>query len=140
MTMSCKTYSFPKKFRLLKRFEFRRMLYGSERRIGKFFVVDVKKNFLLHSRLGITVTKKFGKSHDRNRFKRLVRESFRLSKNSLLVGYDFNVRPRSTAGGASLHAIINELVQLIGEESDSKRSVRGATRTQPSPKKSCRNN
>lgn len=40
------------------------------------------------------MTKKFGKSHDRNRFKRLVREAFRLSKERLLEFVDLVIRPK----------------------------------------------
>ena len=42
------------------------------------------KNNLEHPRLGLTVAKKHLKrAHDRNRIKRLVRESFRLSQHNL---------------------------------------------------------
>lgn len=43
-----------------------------------------RKNNLEHPRLGLTVAKKHLKrAHDRNRIKRLVRESFRLSQHNL---------------------------------------------------------
>lgn len=48
-----------------------------------------------HARLGISVAKrKIRKAVDRNRFKRLVREAFRLSKTQLPPGVDFVVVPR----------------------------------------------
>ncbi|BFU60130.1 ribonuclease P protein component [Rodentibacter sp. JRC1] len=48
-----------------------------------------RKNNLEHPRLGLTVAKKHLKrAHDRNRIKRLVRESFRLSQHHL-PAYDF---------------------------------------------------
>lgn len=48
-----------------------------------------RQNNLVHPRLGLTVAKKHLKrAHDRNRIKRLVRESFRLSQHRL-PAYDF---------------------------------------------------
>lgn len=57
-----------------------------------------KKNDCAHARLGITVTKKFGDSHKRNRFKRFVREGFRLSGRLKSLGVDLHVRPKGKEG------------------------------------------
>lgn len=45
------------------------------------------------TRLGITVTRRFGDAHRRNRFKRIVREAFRLSYKEMMSGVDLNIRP-----------------------------------------------
>jgi ribonuclease P protein component len=52
-----------------------------------FFVV-AKPNGLAFNRLGVTATKKVGKSVVRNRFKRLAREFFRLNQASWPSGFD----------------------------------------------------
>lgn len=44
------------------------------------FVIKYAFNDLGWSRVGIIVSRRFGKAHVRNRFKRYVRESFRLNK------------------------------------------------------------
>jgi ribonuclease P protein component len=60
-----------------------------------FFVVHAVENGLPYTRLGLSVgRRKIRKAHDRNRFKRIVREVFRLSKPRLPTGLDLVVVPR----------------------------------------------
>jgi ribonuclease P protein component len=78
------SFSFPKEARLLKRAEFLRVYENGKRFEGRFMTVFILPNDLKLHRAGITATKKaIGKAHDRNRAKRLLRESFRLSKGEL---------------------------------------------------------
>ncbi|HKA05772.1 MAG TPA: ribonuclease P protein component [Gemmataceae bacterium] len=57
-------------------------------------VVYVRENSLSHSRLGLSVSKKFGTAVRRNRIRRLLREAYRLEKADLSTGYDFVLIPR----------------------------------------------
>jgi len=57
-----------------------------------------RRTSLAFLRLGITVSKKQGDSVKRNRFKRLVREAFRLFRPQDIGGIDLNVRPRGRCG------------------------------------------
>ncbi|MEP6904278.1 MAG: ribonuclease P protein component [Actinomycetota bacterium] len=74
----------PKEARLLKRADFLRVYEHGKRFEGRFMTVFILPASGDKHRVGITATKKaIGKAHDRNRAKRLLRESFRLSRAEL---------------------------------------------------------
>ncbi len=85
---------FPRSFRLLKGSQFQAISNKSNTFYGKALYITWKENTLSHARLGITVTKKFGDAHLRNRFKRLTREGFRLQRARMELGLDIHVRPK----------------------------------------------
>lgn len=51
-------------------------------------------NGLPHARLGLSVSRKVGNAVFRNRWKRLLREAFRLMRDRLPVGLDLVIVPR----------------------------------------------
>ena len=87
------SFSFPKEARLLKRAEFLRVYDQGKRFDGRYMTVFILPNVVGRHRAGITATKKGvgNKAHDRNRAKRLLRESFRLSRVELdAIGEKFD--------------------------------------------------
>ncbi|MBC7713491.1 MAG: ribonuclease P protein component [Rhizobacter sp.] len=76
--------SFEKKFRLLSASDFSELKVGSSSYKKASLIIYYKKNSFNQSRIGLSVPKKIGKSHDRNRLKRLMREFFRTSDYKFL--------------------------------------------------------
>lgn len=93
------------------------MLKSHKKYVGKFLAIDVRFNNSPVTRLGITVSKKFGDAHRRNRFKRLVREAFRLNYTALEAGVDLNIRPRFSAQSAALEDVQAELLKFLAKVS-----------------------
>ncbi|WP_213357455.1 ribonuclease P protein component [Chlamydiifrater phoenicopteri] len=106
------SFSLPKKFRILKRKQF---LYTQRQgtcfrgRQALFYVTLSKKS---SARLGITVSKKFGKAVARNSFKRKVREAFRHSRPSL-PSCSIVVMPQSSSVMPSVQSLFDDFLNCI---------------------------
>ena len=74
-------FDFKRTYRLLKKAEFDQVFECAKKLGTHDFIVLYKKNQFNHARLGFAIAKKtIAKAHDRNRIKRLIRESFRKTK------------------------------------------------------------
>jgi ribonuclease P protein component len=106
-------YRFPKTVRLRKRYQYQRMTKPDTRYVGRWIILDVKANSFSFTRLGITVSRRYGKAVQRNRFKRIVRETFRMNQAQLHPGLDINIKPRSAALKATPENIQTDLLHFL---------------------------
>ncbi len=67
----------------------------------------------LKNRLGITASRKVNSSVQRNRLKRLLRESYRQLEDQTVPGYDIILVARQTADEPNLHTILPEVQRLV---------------------------
>ncbi|HEY1785147.1 MAG TPA: ribonuclease P protein component [Pirellulales bacterium] len=75
-------------------------------------IVYAAANGLPHPRLGLSVSRKVGGAVIRNRWKRLLREAFRLSRTALPAGVDLIVIPRAAKAIPTLDQLQASLVRL----------------------------
>jgi len=100
--------------RLTKALEFQRAFDRRRTASDSVLIVYAVENGLEYARLGLSVgRRKIPKATARNRFKRLVREAFRLNKEKVPRGVDLVVVPRDPA--PRFTSVQASLVRLAGE-------------------------
>ena len=88
---------FPKSARLLKSAQFDRVMKRRQSASDGLIVLYATLNDCQHSRLGLIVSRKCGNAVVRNRWKRMIREAFRLELPNLPQSLDVVVLPRRGA-------------------------------------------
>jgi ribonuclease P protein component len=103
---------FPAHLRLKKPADFK-AVYDRKKSAGdELLIVYAAENGLPHPRLGVSVSRKVGGAVVRNRYKRLFREAFRLTRPDLPAGVDLVLIPRPQAGEPTLERLKASLVKL----------------------------
>ena len=101
--------------RLRKRSEFERVYAERFSRGNRYMVVYIVPNNLAHSRLGLSVSKKVGRSVVRNRVKRHLREAFRLNKHLLRPAQDVVAIARRPLVELPSKETANQFINLLGK-------------------------
>lgn len=106
---------FPKQIRLRTKKEYQYLTRTGTRIFGNLIVMDYRIGLHSTTKLGITVSKKYGKAHMRNRFKRVIREAYRSSYAEIPPYLEVNIFPRLPATKISRDAIVSELRTLLSK-------------------------
>lgn len=104
-----------KEERIRKNSEFRTVYRKGKSFSNHLLVLYVFKNYknVNIDRIGISVSKKVGKSVIRSRVKRLINESYRLNNKSLKKGYDFVFIARNACKEKSYKEVQSSLINLF---------------------------
>ena len=87
-------------------------LYHTKGVADGYLVLYARKNRTDSNRVGITVSKKLGKAHIRNRTRRRIREVYRLNEESFQPGWDIVVVARSKAVDAEFSRLTRSFLSL----------------------------
>lgn len=82
-----------------------RRLYRTAGQGNGYLVLYARRNRTEGNRVGITVSKKLGKAHIRNRVRRRLREIYRTHEEAFLPGWDIVVVARSKAVDADFQKL-----------------------------------
>jgi ribonuclease P protein component len=105
---------FPKSARVLRRSHFSHLMKQGRHISGCEIRVDYRRQSKsLSPKLGITVSRRYGKAHERNRFKRVVREAFRELYRSLPQDLELHVSPKKQRPDLTMGAILLDLKGLL---------------------------
>lgn len=99
---------------LKKNYEFKRVFKRGRFFVGKHITIYVLENKSDFNKLGVAVGKAVGKSVKRNRFKRLIRESYRLHEPFLKKGFDIVCVARKCETIPSFSEVFDEMKYLLG--------------------------
>lgn len=104
---------FTKADRILARDEFRRVYERGRKYHTKFFTAFVLAGTEPNPRIGITVTRKIGKSVERNRARRLVREVFRRNKRLIPPATNLVINAKRPLVDASYREFEAEFLEFL---------------------------
>ena len=73
---------------LKKNYEFKKVFSRGKYISGDYLCIYVIKNRLNTNKLGIAISKKVGKAVKRNKIRRIIRENYRLIKETIGIGHN----------------------------------------------------
>ena len=100
---------------LKKNYEFRRVFENKKYYGGKYLEVFILKNRLNENFLGIAISKKIANSVNRNKIKRLIRESYRRLENNISLGYNMVILWKKNVDikHANYNNVYNDLENIL---------------------------
>jgi ribonuclease P protein component len=117
---SVKKNAFPKRLRLLGNDEFRAVIAKRYRCGNDLMAMYASPNGLGDCRLGVSAGKAVGNAVVRNRFKRLVREVFRMHRQEITAGVDYVVIAGKAAKELAFNDVEESFLKLASKISNLK--------------------
>lgn len=90
-------------------------LYRTSGHANGHLVLYARRNRTGTNRVGITVSKKLGKAHIRNRVRRRIREVYRLNEDAFQPGWDIVVVARAKAIDAPFDQLTRSYLSLAAK-------------------------
>ncbi len=91
-------------------------LYRTSGQANGYLVLYARQNRTNTNRVGITVSKKLGKAHIRNRVRRRIRELYRLNEALFDAGWDIVIVARTRAIAADFQTLERAFLQLAKKQ------------------------
>ena len=110
------TNVFPREERLRKRKEFLRVYAIGTKVRTRLFFIYLLENDLPYSRMGVTASRKVGKTNIRNRLKRRLREIFRQNKRLIYPPSDVVINTSAYTAKASFVLLEEEFKKVFRQE------------------------
>lgn len=107
---------FLKQMRMLKKRDFLQLKSSpdTQTRLGKYLILHILNNPCKpSSSLGIIVTKRYGDAWQRNRFKRLIRETFRLNYSHIPSSIQLIAKPKGKYRELSQQDIESDFLTVV---------------------------
>lgn len=93
--------------------DFNRLYHRGKSFVTPTLVVYVAKNKIGTTRIGITTSKKIGKAVDRNRARRVIRESYRIIAPNIKNGFDLVFVARKKTVHVKSTVVLNAMTNLL---------------------------
>lgn len=100
-----------KKYIIRKNEEIQEIVKTSKKLVNKYFIVYFRKNDFQYNRYCISVSKKLGKAHTRNLYKRRIKDI--LIKNDINNSVDYVIILRNAVIGISYEEMQYELLNTL---------------------------
>tara|TARA_A100001015_G_scaffold321295_1_gene451286 strand:- start:3131 stop:3613 length:483 start_codon:yes stop_codon:yes gene_type:complete len=109
---NCISFSLKSEMRIKQRSEFLELKQGGSKYYGKYICFQYTSPLISGSKIGLTVSKKYGNAVKRNLFKRRMKEMFRQINTVSQQGVKVNILPLRLASSASFDELKNDWINF----------------------------
>lgn len=100
-------------YRLRNNMEFKKVYNGGKNYWNRNLILYVRKNNMISSRVGYSITKKIGNSVVRNKVRRRMKEIYRLNFNNIKEGYDLIFIPKKNIVDISYKELESAMLHIM---------------------------